>query len=75
VVLHPKVEGSGRVMQRRRHLSPSCFPRRFSGTALRGTNNTPNKQLHHDVMAGIFEQSRNGGTLCKLDELCVSRYI
>jgi hypothetical protein len=27
---------------------------------------TRNKQLPDDNMAGIFEQSRNGGTLCEL---------
>jgi hypothetical protein len=28
-----------------------------------------NKQLKHTAMAGIFEQQRNAGTLCKLGKL------
>jgi hypothetical protein len=29
---------------------------------------TNGKQLNNDKMAGIFEQSRSGGTLCKLEK-------
>lgn len=31
--------------------------------------NGDNKQLRHAAMAGIFEQQRNAGTLCKLGQL------